>query len=62
MQCEKPRLIDLHAQFRDPMACDALIGNWLAEGGARQGAPAQRFQRTLCEPNRAHAVMDTPRS
>src|SRR5258708_14441814 len=61
MQREQARLIDLHARLGDPLARDALLGDGLAECGARQRALAHRFQRTLREPDGAHAVMDAAR-
>src|SRR5579875_1596892 len=47
VQHQQPCLIDQDARLRDPPDHHALLGQWLAEGGAGQGALAGQFQRPL---------------
>ena len=56
---EQPRLIDLDARLGDRRCSrHALVGDGLAEGGARQRAAAQRFERALGNADLAHAMVD----
>src|SRR5277367_2299289 len=61
LERQQPRLLDLHARFRNPRANRSLLGQRFPERHSTLHALAHHFQRPLRHSNAAHALMAPPR-
>src|SRR6185503_19870025 len=58
---QQPRLLELHAGFRDPALHRVILDDRAAEGAALRRAHHHQFEQQFAEPDRAYAVMDACR-
>lgn len=56
VQRQQPRLFDQDARLGDAFYRDALLGNGLSEGDAREAALAHQFQHTFGQSDEPHAM------
>ncbi len=57
-QRQQPRLVDLHARLRDPLADDAMVRDIAAEGMTAERALAQGLERPLGNADEPHAMVN----